>query len=85
MISRIVDDHLLRPVVGALPYTELFAAPAPTSLIGEPGWVRHAPVLGFAAAFELHGLNIGSGDNEVAANDPHGERGHRLLLSIGST
>ena len=38
MISRIVDDHLLRPMVGALPFTERFAAPAPTSLIGEPGW-----------------------------------------------
>jgi hypothetical protein len=38
MISRIVDDHLLRPVVGALPFTERFASPAPTSLIGDPGW-----------------------------------------------
>ena len=38
MIFWMVDDHLLRPVVGALSFTERFAAPAPTSLIGEPGW-----------------------------------------------
>jgi hypothetical protein len=38
MISRVVHDLLLRPVVGALPFTERFTSPAPTSLIGDPGW-----------------------------------------------
>ena len=63
-----------------------FALAARSDLGNRRAWmVRHAPVPGLAAAFELLGLNIGSGDDEVAANDPHGVRSHRLLLSIGST
>jgi hypothetical protein len=38
MISRVVHDLLLRPVVGALPFTERFTSPALTSFIGDPGW-----------------------------------------------
>ena len=39
--------------------------------------VRLAPVSRLAPALELHRLGVGAGDNEVTANDPHGERGHR--------
>jgi hypothetical protein len=37
MIFRMVDDHLLRTAVGALPFADRFAASAPISLTGEPG------------------------------------------------
>ena len=36
-----------------------------------------APVLGLAAALELHRRDVGTGDDEVAFDEPHGERGHR--------
>jgi hypothetical protein len=39
--------------------------------------VRHAPVFGFSARPELPRLDVGSGDDEIAANHLHSERGHR--------
>jgi len=41
------------------------------------GMMRLAPVACLAAAFEFHRLDVWTGDDEVAFNDPHGECGHR--------
>jgi hypothetical protein len=38
-----------------------------------------APVLGLAAALELHRCKVRPGDDEVALDHPHGERGHFSL------
>jgi hypothetical protein len=72
MISRVVHDLLLRPVVGALPFTERFTSPALTSFIGDPGWISR-----LWAGFELHRLDVGPADDEVAFDHPHREGGHR--------
>src|SRR4051794_29796138 len=46
--------------------------------------VRLAPVARFAARLELHRFNVRAGDDEIALNEPHGERGHHGP-SMGST
>jgi hypothetical protein len=46
--------------------------------------VRSAPVSRLCARLELHRLDVGPADDEVAFDHPHGERGHRSL-SMGST
>ena len=56
--------------------------PGPTSVIGEPGWC--ALHKSSASRRLFHRLDVGSGDNEVAFDEPHGERGHRDP-STGST
>jgi hypothetical protein len=48
------------------------------------GIVRLAPVARLASALELHRLDVGSGDDEVAFDEPHRERGHSPALSPSS-
>jgi hypothetical protein len=39
------------------------------------GMVRLAPVAGLGAGLELHRLDVGTADDEIASDEPHGERG----------
>jgi hypothetical protein len=49
---------------------------------GEAGMVRLAPLARLGARLELHRLDVRTSDDEVAFDEPHGQRGHILALVI---
>jgi hypothetical protein len=42
--------------------------------------MRLAPIPRLAPVLELHRLDVGPADDEMAFDEPHGERGHPLTL-----